>query len=133
MKENSCESFCIGLCVILHDVCVQVPTLNLILQALSLYRIYFQLQFCFYEYIELGNPAARTSDSQSESNLPKDVMHETEANCLQAPVLFPARHANVFRTKLSASFTATRCDCCCNIQRYHNFFFDITGRGIEIS
>jgi len=133
MKENSCEISCLSLCVVLHGVCIQVPTLKLIMQAFSLYRISFQLQLCLKEYIELRNLAARTSDSQSEGKLPKDVMHETEAYCLQAIVLFPARHANVLRTKLPASFTATPCDCCSNIQCGHNFFFDITGRGIEIS
>jgi hypothetical protein len=111
MKENSCEIFCI-----LHGVCIQVPTLNLISQALSLYRISFQLQFCFYEYIELGNIAAKTSDLQSEGKLPRDVRHEAEAYCLQTLVLFPAWRVNVLRTKLPASFIATRFDCCSNIQ-----------------
>lgn len=135
MKQaaNERKFLCISSYVILHGVCIEVPTLNLILQALSLYRISFQLKFCFYEYIELGNLAARTSDSQSEDKLPKDIMHKTEAYCLQALVLFPARHANVLRTKLPASFTAKRCDCCSNIQWCDNFFFDIIGRGIEIS
>ena len=105
---------------------------GLISQALSLYRISFQLQFCFCEYIELGNLAARTSDSQTEGKLPRDVRHEAEAYCLQTLVLFQARRANVLRTKLSASFTATRFDYCSNIQWCHNFFFDITGREIEI-
>jgi hypothetical protein len=124
---------CVSLCVMLHGVCIKVPTLNLILKILSLYRISFQLQFCFYYYVELGNLAARTSDSQSENKLPKGVMRGTEAYCLQALVLFPARHVNVLRTKLPASFTATRCDYYSNIQWCHNFFFDIRGRGIEIN
>lgn len=65
------------------------------------------MQFCLCEYIELGNLAARTPDSQSEGKLPKDVKHEREAYCLQALVLFPARHANVLGTKLPASYCHT--------------------------
>jgi len=95
MKENSCESSCVSSCILLHGVCLQVPNLNLILQAFSFYRISFQLQFFFKEYVELGNLAARASDLQSEGKIPKGVMHETEAYCIQALVLFPARRANV--------------------------------------
>jgi hypothetical protein len=84
MKENSYESFYISFCVILYGVCIQVPTLNLTLQAWSLYRTYFQLQLCIYEYIALGSLTARTSDSHSEDQLPEDVTHEREAYCLVA-------------------------------------------------
>jgi hypothetical protein len=111
MKKNSRLIFCI-----IHGVCIKVQALNLISQALSLYKISFQLQFCFYEYIELGNLAAKTSDLQSDGKLPRDVRHEAEAYCLQTLVLFPAWRANVLRVKLPASFTAIRFDCCSNIQ-----------------